>query len=259
MALRFSVGAPFSCRRIVICGIVGCFLLFQLKSFFQKFDVQFEKIKPASILGHHPLHLQDIHQVEMILLPPYGLKSPEKTNFNDKYLNPLSRTRSIFFPDLQYFGLVDPRNNADNEISMYYLPDRMWLDTDGNPIQAHGGGVLFDKKSETYYWYSENKNGFTYLSPETGTPRVYFIGIGCYYSKDLWGWKNEGIVLPAEERNETHDLYKTNVIERPRLIYNERSGKYVMWIHVDDFTYSKALVGVAISDSPTGLLSIFTV
>lgn len=30
-------------------------------------------------------------------------------------------------------------------------------------------------------------------------------------------------MLPAEERNETHDLHKMNVVERPRVIY-----KYTM-------------------------------
>ncbi|KAK4851023.1 hypothetical protein QYF36_011854 [Acer negundo] len=35
---------------------------------------------------------------------------------------------------------------------------------------------------------------------------VDIIGVGCYSSKDLWTWRNEGIVLAAEETNETHDL-----------------------------------------------------
>lgn len=82
--------------------------------------------------------------------------------------------------------------------------------------------------------------------------QVDVIGVGCYSSKDLWKWKNEGIVLPAEEKNETHDLHKLNVLERPKVIYNDRTGKYVMWMHIDDTNYTKASVGVAISDSPTG-------
>uniref|UniRef100_M1BXH8 Beta-glucanase n=1 Tax=Solanum tuberosum TaxID=4113 RepID=M1BXH8_SOLTU len=82
--------------------------------------------------------------------------------------------------------------------------------------------------------------------------KVDVIGVGCYSSKDLWTWKNEGIVLAAEERNETHDLYKLNVLERPKVIYNEKTGKYVMWMHIDDTNYTKASTGVAISDLPTG-------
>ncbi|RVW57364.1 hypothetical protein CK203_089582 [Vitis vinifera] len=82
--------------------------------------------------------------------------------------------------------------------------------------------------------------------------QVDIIGVGCYSSKDLWTWKFEGIVLAAEETDEAHDLHKSNVLERPKVIYNDRTGKYVMWMHVDDTNYTKAAVGVAISDSPTG-------
>jgi len=31
-----------------------------------------------------------------------------------------------------------------------------WLDTKGNLIQAHGGGIL--KRGDTYYWYGEDKS-----------------------------------------------------------------------------------------------------
>lgn len=82
--------------------------------------------------------------------------------------------------------------------------------------------------------------------------QVDLIGVGCYSSKDLWTWKNEGIVLAAEETNQTHDLHKSNVLERPKVIYNERTGKYVMLMHIDDANYTKASVGVAVSDYPTG-------
>ncbi|GFP90291.1 hypothetical protein PHJA_001173000, partial [Phtheirospermum japonicum] len=82
--------------------------------------------------------------------------------------------------------------------------------------------------------------------------QVDVIGVGCYSSKDLWTWKNEGIVLPAEEKNGTHDLHKSNVLERPKVIRNDKTGKYVMWMHVDNVNYTKASVGVAVSDSPTG-------
>lgn len=82
--------------------------------------------------------------------------------------------------------------------------------------------------------------------------QVDIIGVSCYPSKDLWTWKNEGIVLAAEETNEIHDLYKSSIIERPKVIYNEKMGKFVMWMHIDDANYTKASIGVAISDYPSG-------
>lgn len=86
--------------------------------------------------------------------------------------------------------------------------------------------------------------------------QVDIIGVSCYSSKDLLTWKNEGIVLAAEESNETHDLHKLNVLERPKVIYNEKTGKYVMWMHIDDTNYTKASIGVAVSDYPLVLLTI---
>lgn len=58
--------------------------------------------------------------------------------------------------------------------------------------------------------------------------------------------------MPAEETNETHDLHKFNVLERPKVIYNSKTSKYVMWMHIDDVNYTKASVGIAVSDNPVG-------
>jgi hypothetical protein len=40
-----------------------------------------------------------------------------------------------------------------------FVPGEIWLDTDGAPINAHGGGVLFH--GGVYYWYGEFKTGKT--------------------------------------------------------------------------------------------------
>ena len=42
------------------------------------------------------------------------------------------------------------------------------------------------------------------------------------------------------------------VIERPKVVYNEKTKKFVMWMHIDNYNYSMAATGVAVSDSPTG-------
>jgi len=33
-----------------------------------------------------------------------------------------------------------------------FRPGRIWLDTDGKPIQAHGFSVFYDEKDNLYYW-----------------------------------------------------------------------------------------------------------
>lgn len=229
-------------------GLVGL-LIFQMYNFALKVGVQYKNIK--RIIALQP-PLEEIETVEVLrLLPPNGLKNPSSINLNQEFLNASSLARNIFFPAVHWEGAIDPRKPVENT-SYFYSPGKVWLDTDGNPIQAHGGGILFDYKSGTYFWYGEYKDGPTYHAPETGTARVDVIGVSCYSSTNLWAWKYQGIALPAEKSDENHDLYKTKVVERPKVVYNEKTGKYVMWMHIDDSTYSKASAGVAVSDSPVG-------
>lgn len=124
----------------------------------------------------------------------------------------------------------------------------MWLDTDGNPIQAHGG--MIEKFDGIYYWYGENKAGETVLK-ENGLHRVDFIGFSCYSSADCISWKNEGLVLKASDQPGS-PLHKSRVGERPKVLYNEKSKKYVMWFHLDSHDYMTAHTGVAVADRPTG-------
>lgn len=130
-----------------------------------------------------------------------------------------------------------------------FRPGRAWLDTEGRPIQAHGGGILHDRG--TYYWYGEHKGGVTGRSAR-GMARMDVIGISCYSSKDLYNWKYEGLALPAEPDNEAHDLHPSRVVERPKVIHNDRTGLYVMWMHIDTEDYRLRSAGVAVSDAPTG-------
>ena len=139
-----------------------------------------------------------------------------------------------------------------NKMLQDFTPGKVWNDTDGNPINAHGGGLLYHEG--TYYWYGEYKKGKTVL-PEWATWECYrtdVTGVGCYSSKDLLHWKFEGIVLRAVKDDPSSDLHPSKVLERPKVIYNSRTRKFVMWAHVESADYSKACAGVAVSDSPTG-------
>lgn len=131
-------------------------------------------------------------------------------------------------------------------------PGEVWNDTEGNPINAHGGGVLYHEG--TYYWYGEYKKGETRLLPDQGWEcyRTDVSGVSCYSSKDLINWKFEGLVLKATPNDENSDLHPSNVLERPKVIYNKKTGKFVMWMHIDSADYLKACAGVAVCDTPTG-------
>ena len=120
----------------------------------------------------------------------------------------------------------------------YFAPGQVWPDSAGEPIQAHGGGVLL--KDGVYYWYGENKS-------LGGSNRV---GISCYSSTDLYRWKNEGVVLPKDTLPEQYR--DRGVCERPKVLFNSRTGRYVMWAHMDGNGYKLAEAGVSVADKPTG-------
>lgn len=132
-------------------------------------------------------------------------------------------------------------------------PGEIWNDLDGKPINAHGGGILVHQGA--YYWYGEVKEGRTYLpacNASWGGTRVVAGGVSCYRSTDLLHWENLGIVLPSVADDPNHDLHCDRVIERPKVIFNRRTGKFVMWLHVDSIDYQAARSGVASADSPAG-------
>ncbi|CAL9246986.1 unnamed protein product [Arabidopsis halleri] len=242
----------------LVSTVVGCVFMIHLTMLYsRRYSVDLE-VSPQ-LLIHHPI-VRELERVEEenIHMPPPRKRSPRAikrkpkipTTLVEEFLDENSQIRHLFFPDMK--SAFGPTKGDANDTSHYYFPGKIWTDTEGNPIQAHGGGILFDEISKVYYWYGEYKDGPTYLSHKKGAARVDIIGVGCYSSKDLWTWKNEGVVLAAEETDETHDLHKSNVLERPKVIYNSETSKYVMWMHIDDANYTKASVGVAISDNPTG-------
>jgi hypothetical protein len=117
----------------------------------------------------------------------------------------------------------------------------IWPDNQGVHVNAHGGGVLYH--DGTYYWYGENKSDSTSSA---------MVGIMCYSSKNLTDWNNEGAVLPVVLNDSTSDIVQGCVMERPKVIYNEKTKKFVMWFHLElkGKGYAAARSAVAISDSP---------
>jgi hypothetical protein len=123
-------------------------------------------------------------------------------------------------------------------------PGEIWPDTEGKHINAHGGGILY--YNDTYYWFGE------YRLPRSEKDRSRY-GVSCYSSKDLLNWKNEGLALSVI--NDTASLLLPGcVIERPKVIFNKKTGKFVMWFHheLKGQGYKAALTGVAVSDNITG-------
>ncbi|MGK3962791.1 RICIN domain-containing protein [Sorangium sp. So ce1667] len=111
-----------------------------------------------------------------------------------------------------------------------------WADTSGKPIQAHGGGVI--KVGSYYYWFGENRN-----------PDGTFYAVSCYRSADLrrWEFRNHVLTMDSDQ-----DLDPAN-IERPKVVYNESTGKFVMWMHWENgVNYGEARAAVASSSTVDG-------
>lgn len=100
-------------------------------------------------------------------------------------------------------------------------PGQVWLDTDGKPIQAHGFQIC--QIGGTFYWYGENK-----ADALLGTNRM-FGGVRCYSSCDFYNWKDEGLILPPDTVNPLSPNHYTQKLERPHIIRNPRTGKYLLW------------------------------
>lgn len=143
--------------------------------------------------------------------------------------------------------------------SPYTKPGVPLYDDNGGLIQAHGGGMLWDEKTQKYYWYGEARE--TSNIPEHLKKYAdwgWRIGVACYSSPDLHSWTYEGLALELllNDGNSLEfpksDIAIGAVIERPKVLYNEKTGKYVMWMHIDSGDYGYARAGVAVGDTPVG-------
>ena len=103
-------------------------------------------------------------------------------------------------------------------------PGQVWLDTEGKRIQAHGGSVMYI--DGVYYWYGENKE------KTDGKSGIWHWGVRCYASTDLYNWEDKGVIIPPEPDNPGSSLYPGSYMDRPHIIYNQRTKKYVCWLKI---------------------------
>lgn len=119
---------------------------------------------------------------------------------------------------------------------------QLWPDNHGVHVNAHGGGILYHRG--TYYWFGEHKAENTSNA---------MVGVTCYSSKNLTDWKNEGVALAVSDEQGS-DIEKGCILERPKVIYNAKTRKFVMWFHLElkGLGYRAARAGVAVADKVTG-------
>ena len=125
-----------------------------------------------------------------------------------------------------------------------FRPGELWLDNNGVHINAHGGGFIF--YNNKYYWFGEHK-----IEGEKGNYAL--VGVHCYSSSDLYNWNDEGIALKVSSEPNS-DIAQGCILERPKVIYNPNTKKFVMWFHLEPKGkgYTGALSGIATANKITG-------
>jgi hypothetical protein len=118
-------------------------------------------------------------------------------------------------------------------------PGAVWPDDRGQHIQAHGGGIL--KLGDIYYWFGEDRS-----QANARTNRY----VACYSSTNLaqWTFRNQVVRLTDPE-----NLGRSWVLERPKVFYNVKTKKFVMYAHIDGLGgYKFASVAVFTCDTVDG-------
>jgi len=107
----------------------------------------------------------------------------------------------------------------------------VFMDTDGNRVNAHGGGII--KVEDTYYLHGEY---FDSTSTDNN-----FRGFTMYSSQDLSTWKYEGVILPQQPSGELGPARKG---ERPHIIRCPSTGEFVLYAHAasEDYQTDKEIV-----------------
>ena len=143
-----------------------------------------------------------------------------------------------------FFTLIAKNQVFSQETYQDFNPGKIWKDNNGVHINAHGGGIVYSKG--LYYWFGEHK-----IEGEKGNTAQ--VGVHCYSSKDLYNWKDEGIALKVSEDLKS-DIAKGCILERPKVVYNKKTKKFVMWFHLELLGkgYEAARAGVATADKATG-------
>ena len=126
---------------------------------------------------------------------------------------------------------------------------------DGGALYSHGGHIL--RHGGYYYLYGEDRRDG--------------LKVSVYRSQDLRQWEYRGTALSIDSPVISYPLTRTDrrlknpeadagkrcnfgvTIERPKVIYNPGTRKFVMWMHFEDGRdYKCAHAAVASCDAPDG-------
>ena len=112
----------------------------------------------------------------------------------------------------------------------------IWIDTEGKKVQAHAAGFL--RVGDRWYMIGEDRS--VRWQPD----------VNMYSSTDLQHWTFENKII---RNGVTHPLLgKGRMIERPKLLYCKKTGKFVVWCHWEAGDYSASEAAVFQCDKVNG-------
>jgi sucrose-6-phosphate hydrolase SacC (GH32 family) len=121
--------------------------------------------------------------------------------------------------------------SAYSQVTDCIVPGGDWRDTNGKMIAATEGGII--KVGDLYYLWGMDRSANNYA----------FVGINLYSSPDLKKWTFVNQIL---KKSSHPDLDNDAVVERAKLLYNEKTGQFVIWMHYEGHdAYKIAEVGYA--------------
>jgi hypothetical protein len=150
------------------------------------------------------------------------------------YITSLYRALLLIIQIMALVFFIKP--SVTKAVPQTIVPGVDWKDTSGNLIEAHGAGIIH--VGNTYYWFGEDKSG----------KNVAYVNV--YSSNDLVNWTFKNHALP---RQSSGDLGPNRVVERPKVIFDNTTNKYVMYMHIDSGNYGEAKIGVATSSVVDGV------
>lgn len=111
-----------------------------------------------------------------------------------------------------------------------------WRDSRGLLVQAHGAGFI--QVGDTWYMIGEDRSG------------PWNPDVNMYSTKDFVNWKFERKII---QNGVTHpSLGNGRFIERPKIMYNKKTGKFVVWCHWEQSNYGASEAAVFYCDSVNG-------
>ncbi len=113
----------------------------------------------------------------------------------------------------------------------------LWRDSQNNKMQAHGAGIM--QHNGKYYMIGEDKAG-----------SHHFNGINLYSSSDLMNWDFEKTIIDRNSHPTLAD--NTRFAERAKIIYNESTKNFVVWVHWENDKFEASEAAIFYSDSITG-------